>query len=247
MRATLRPKTLDFDNESGKVLRAVRLLLDPAGGLTPREYQFMFQDVYALCTAFPAPFTRELYACMRTFFTDHVHQCRQVCAPHPKHGGMKRGCFDIKQQQMTFSPPFFFFFFFFFLFFFFFCALLLGGQEIESHPADVLQAYQNVFEVYYRGCHAIHKAFEYMNKELENIAKTGNLKFGVGSEAEYIPMEALALRLWRDNLLLPLKDRLVHAILAEVSEADDDDDDDDDNGWFCHSLTLFLHLLRGIV
>lgn len=76
--ATLRPKALNFQETSSKLLQSVSKLLHRDGGLRPRDYQFMFQDVYALCTAYPQPFVKDLYALMKTFFTDHVAALRQV-------------------------------------------------------------------------------------------------------------------------------------------------------------------------
>lgn len=48
---SLCPKAIEFGKLSGTILEAVHKLLDPNPPLTRRQWQYLFQDIYALCAA----------------------------------------------------------------------------------------------------------------------------------------------------------------------------------------------------
>jgi len=198
MAALLSPKSLDFPSVCSQVLEGVDKLLNPGspkhGTISRREYQYMFQDIYSLCNA---------------------RDDRPGSNPEPH---FVRLYHEIKQHLETHTVGL--------------------REEMEGCQGDIIKAYNERFVAYEYGSECTDSAFRYLNGLITKKSPANNFgqggacggshlrpaRHGLSSSMGYqtpamLPIHALALKCWRDNVYELMRERIIREVLKEI-EAD---------------------------
>jgi hypothetical protein len=75
-------KPVDFEKVTTAIFSVIqRLLVPPLKAVTQREFQYLFQDVFALTNARPKSLSRELHQALTQFIADHMQSIAKASIP----------------------------------------------------------------------------------------------------------------------------------------------------------------------
>ena len=134
----------------------------------------MIEDIYALCTAQPKPFSEKLYYTLKEFLSDHVKAI---------------------------------------------------GKNMMDSDSDVLSDYRNRWKTYRSGLLYIHHIFRYLNNNwIRKTVEDGRNRLGglfqsdsSLSTKEVHEVYTLGLHLWKDEVFVVMKDRLIKKVIELVT------------------------------
>ncbi|VDM96100.1 unnamed protein product [Thelazia callipaeda] len=97
-------------------------------------------------------------------------------------------------------------------------------QEI-SKPSnyELLSCYCRFWNMFYKGAVCIHNLFGYLNKQYIKVKRCTEIEGGYGAYSQYIVQRdvkeigLLAMEIWREKMINPLKRRLIDHILSAIA------------------------------